>query len=72
MCAAFIRVPGDVADPQPAAGFDDWAAWVKGGRTGPRPDVPEKVPADWWAKIGAELKGNHDPIAPHPAHPPAA
>ena len=72
VCAAFIRVPGDVPDPEPAAGFDDWAAWVKGGRKGRRPDVPEKVPPGWWAKIGAELKGNHDPIAPHPARPPAA
>ena len=32
----------------------DWAAWVKAGRKGKRPNVPEKVPADWWAKIGAD------------------
>ena len=71
VCAVFIRVPGNVPDPQPAAGYDDWAAWVKAGRKGKRPDVPEKVPPEWWAKIGVELKGNHDPIAPHPHRPPA-
>ncbi len=71
VCAAFIRVPGNVPDPEPAAGFDDWAGWVKAGRKGTRPDVPEKVPADWWAKIGVELKGDHDKAPPpHVANKP--
>lgn len=70
VCAGFIRVPGEVPDPQPAAGFDDWATWVKAGRTGTRPDVPEKVPTEWWAKIGAELHGNHDAASPHPHNAP--
>jgi hypothetical protein len=71
-CAAFIRVPGDVADPAPAAGYDEWAAWAKAGRKGPRPDVPQKVPAEWWAKLGEALHGKPDHASPHPAHAPQA
>jgi CHAP domain len=71
VCAAFIRVPGEVPAPEPADGFDDWAAWVKGGRKGTRPDVPEKVPRAWWAKLAHELHAKHDPHPPHPAHVPA-
>jgi CHAP domain len=70
VCAAFIRVPGDVADPAPKAGFDDWATWVKGGRKGKRPAVPEKIPAAWWAKLGEELHPKHHADPPHPAHAP--
>ena len=65
VCAAFIRIPGNVADPQPKAGFDDWAKWVKGGKKGKRPDVPEKVPQAWWAKLSDDIDAKHD------AHPPA-
>jgi CHAP domain len=67
VCAAFIRVPGDVPDPQPAAGFGDWEAWVKAGRKGQRPDVPAKVPAEWWAKLAADLKAKPDAAPPNHA-----
>lgn len=63
VCAAFIRVPGDVADPKPPPGFDDWAKWVEGGRKGPRPNVPEQIPRAWWAKLGERM---HAPLDPHP------
>jgi hypothetical protein len=69
VCAAFIRVPGNVPDPKPAAGYDDWATWVQGGRKGQRPDVPAKVPDAWWAKLSDHLPAAKDPHAPkHPAH----
>jgi hypothetical protein len=72
VCGAFIRVPGNVADPQPKAGFDDWAKWVKGGKQGKRPDVPEKVPQAWWAKLADGIDAKHDPHPPghvkSPAH----
>jgi CHAP domain len=70
VCAAFIRVPGEVADPKPKAGYDDWAKWVQGGRKGKRPAVPAKVPAAWWAKLGEQIKAEHHEHAPHPAHAP--
>jgi len=70
VCAAFIRVPGEVPDPKPAAGFDDWAAWVRGGRKAKRPAVPAKVPAAWWAKLGEGIQPAKHPHAPHPAHAP--
>ncbi|SRR6266487_1540786 len=70
VCAAFIRVPGEVADPKPKAGYDEWAKWVQGGRKGKRPDVPEKVPTAWWAKLGHKLKPKHDAGPPHPAEAP--
>jgi hypothetical protein len=69
VCGGFIRVPGDVPDPEPKAGFAEWAEWVKGGRpAGKRPDVPEKVPAAWWAKLAEELPAKKDPNPPswHP------
>ena len=59
------RIPGNVADPKPKAGFDDWAKWVKGGKKGKRPDVPEQVPHAWWAKLADGIDAKHD------AHPPA-
>lgn len=68
VCAGFIRVPGNVADPAPAAGYDDWARWVQGGRKGKRPAVPEKIPAAWWAKLTHQLHAEHDPHPPHHAH----
>lgn len=64
VCAAFIRVPGDVPAPPAAAGFDAWATWVRGGRKGTRPDVPAKVPDAWWAKLGEERHAHHDPEPP--------
>lgn len=72
VCAAFIRVPGDVPDPHPPAGYKEWAAWVQGGRKGKRPDVPQQIPRVWWAKLGDKLHAPHDPHPPHhvltPAH----
>jgi hypothetical protein len=65
VCAAFIRVPGEVPAPAPAAGFDDWAEWVEGGRKGKRPSVPERVPQAWWAKLGDALEAQPDPHPPH-------
>lgn len=67
VCAAFIRVPGEVAAPPKPhhPGFDDWAAWVEGGRHGTRPDVPAKVPQAWWAKLGERVPAKHDEQAPH-------
>ena len=59
--------PQTIPDPEPAAGYEDWAAWVKGGRTGARPAVPAKIPQAWWAKLGEELKADKHPHAPHPA-----
>ena len=54
VCAAFIRVPGNVPDPEPAAGFDDWAGWVKAGRKGKRPDVPREGSC---GVVGQDRKG---------------
>ena len=71
VCGAFIRVPGNVADPQPKAGFDDWAKWVKGGKKGTRPDVPEKVPQAWWAKLSDDIDAKHDPHPPGHVKTPA-
>jgi CHAP domain-containing protein len=70
VCAAFIRVPGDVPGPKPKAGYEQWARWVKGGRKGTRPNLPAKIPAAWWTKLGKSLKGTHDahPPKPAPAH----
>jgi hypothetical protein len=67
-CAGFIRVPGNVAAPKPPPGYTDWAKWVKGGRKGKRPAVPQQIPRAWWAKIGEELHPKHDPHPPHLAH----
>jgi hypothetical protein len=64
----FIRVPGNVPDPKPPAGYEDWAKWVKGGRKGKRPAVPQQIPRAWWAKLGEDLHPKHDAHAPHPAH----
>jgi hypothetical protein len=63
----FIRVPGTVPDPKPPAGYADWAKWVKAGRKGKRPAVPQQIPRAWWAKLGDELHAKPDPHAPHPA-----
>jgi hypothetical protein len=68
VCGAFIRVPGEVPDPQPPAGFDEWAKWFKGGKKGARPDVPKTIPRAWWAKLGEDIEGKHDA---HPPHVPA-
>ena len=65
VCAAFIRVPGNVPDPKPKAGFDDWEKWVRGGKKGKRPDVPEQIPRAWWAKLADDIKPAKD------SHPPA-
>jgi hypothetical protein len=70
VCAAFIRVPGEVPAPVPVDGFDDWATWVKGGRKGPRPNVPESVPHAWWAKLGEGLDATSDVHPPHGAEVP--
>src|SRR5439155_17061714 len=59
VCAAFIRVPGQVRAPEAAAGYAEWARWCRGGRAGKRPSVPEKVPDAWWAKLGEELHAKH-------------
>ena len=73
VCAAFIRVPGTVADrPAPhVPGYDEWAAWAAGGRKGQRPDVPERVPRAWWAKLAHQLDAKHDEHAPHAGRVPA-
>jgi hypothetical protein len=71
VCAAFIRVPGNVPDPQPPAGYDEWARWVMEGRKGPRPDVPQQIPRAWWAKLSATLDAQHDPHPPNHALVPA-
>jgi CHAP domain len=71
VCAHFIRVPGNVAAPEPPAGYEDWAKWVKGGRKGKRPAVAQQLPRAWWAKIGEELDPEHDPLRPHPRHVPS-
>jgi CHAP domain len=70
VCAAFIRVPGDVPAPVPVDGFDDWAEWVEGGRKGARPNVPASVPHAWWAKLGDQLDATNDPHPPHGAQVP--
>ena len=72
VCAAFIRVTGEVADPETAPGYDDWATWVQGGRKGERPAVPAKVPAAWWAKLAEQLHPKPEVEAPHTAHEPVA
>ena len=69
VCHAFIRVPGDVADPHPPAGYAQWAKWFKGGKKGKRPDVPQTIPRAWWAKLAEEMKGEKDSKPPHrPTH----
>lgn len=68
VCAAFIRVPGEVADPQPPAGFDEWAAWFRGGKKGRRPDVPQRIPRAWWAKLADDIKAEKDDTPPSAAH----
>ncbi|SRR6266545_3898461 len=64
VAAAFIRVPGEVPDPQPPDGYEDWAKWFKRGKKGERPNVPAKIPRAWWAKLGEEVKAEHDPHPP--------
>ncbi len=70
VCAAFIRVPGEVrvAHHDDTPEFEAWATWVIGGRKGTRPDVPEKVPQGWWASLARELRAARDEHQPHPAH----
>ena len=76
VCAAFIRVPGAAKGTKTAPkahppGYDEWARWVKGKRRGKRPDVPETIPQEWWARLAYELDAARDEKQPHPNYVPA-
>jgi hypothetical protein len=73
VCAAFIRVPGEVHAPAKPhkPGYDEWAKWVKNKRKGKRPDVPETIPQAWWAKLAYEIDAAQDAKQPHPSYVPA-